>query len=224
MMHVRREFVFCRSVSWPHSPSLIHSSFSLWAAFPYQASWKSAAACEQPLPIFSSEILRASHGSWYLSLAFRHAPLSETAGSKCHPFPFIHSLSEFAQVTCFSAAAVQSRKHRRILHGRSVSTAERLHSSLKPQSWTRSPWKRSMETKGWQVEQLLFARSNCSHFLVKEKKGPEDDSLNYAFIKSTLTLLCLGHRKKSWSLTSWCLQSRKKDCQKSTESTLQWNK
>lgn len=60
-----------------------------------------------------------------------------------------------------------------------------------------SPWKRSRERKGWQAEQLLSALSNYSYFVVKEKKGEEDDSLNYVFIKSTLTLVS-GTREKDF--------------------------
>lgn len=127
---------FLKVFSWPHSPSPT-PSFSLWAASSCQASWERAATCEQPFPTVSSEISRASHGSWYLSLTLRHTPLSETARSKCHPFPFINSLSELAQETCFSAAERQG-KHRRILHGRSIST-QRDSTTLQPQSWGAAP-------------------------------------------------------------------------------------
>lgn len=90
-------------------PTLTHSSFCLHAGLCHKTQWvfrEKLQPREYPSTP-SSEISPASHSAWYLCLTFRHKPLRESAGSKCHPFPFINSLSEFAQVTHFPAAAEQ---------------------------------------------------------------------------------------------------------------------
>lgn len=91
--------------------TLIHSSFHSWAGLCHRTQWifhEKLQPSEYPSTL-SSEITPTSYSAWYLCLTFRHIPLSKSARSKCHPFSFINSLSELAQVTGFSAAAEQYR-------------------------------------------------------------------------------------------------------------------
>ena len=168
-----------QSVSWPW-PFTLLSVFEL--PFLAKHSGKVLLPHEYPFPTFSSEISHISHGS-YLSLTSRHTPLSKTARSKCHPFSFISSLSEFALVTYFSTAAEQYREHRRILHGKSISTAERLRNSLKHDSWDMQPGKLV-----WSMEMNGVKFSSCSLFWMTvlisglQKRKEESDLLNYIFI------------------------------------------
>lgn len=128
----------CESVCCSLSPGLAHSlSFQPELPFLLKHSGKVLLPREDPFPAFFSEtVLPTAH--IFHSGAYS---LSKTARSKCHPFSFINSLSEFAQVTCFQLLLSSRESTGGFLHGKSISTAEGLRSSLKHDSWDVPPGK-----------------------------------------------------------------------------------